>query len=225
MPNGYLEKIPVQLRVNKFEINNASIVSEEFPKAGNHSGYLKIANANISMSPMFNHPNKNDPAYSNTYVEGSIMNAGTIQATIRAPLRKNVYFITGSIKNLDLPKLNPSAENLGKFHIESGILNFLDFHFTATEEKATGEIIGEYHDLLIDRLKEKNGEEKIAKVPTFFLKRLIIPKNKDKSLPVSRRNGKIDYKRDSTRLVTFYFLKALLDGIRASFTLGFLLPQ
>lgn len=223
MPNGYLKQIPLEVRVNTFKLRNASAIYEEFPKIGNQTGYLAIYNVNISMSPMLNHPAKNDPGYSNTYVEGSIMNAGLIKATIHAPLRKNIYFIKGNIKNLDLPKLNPSSENLGRFHIESGILNSLDFHFTATEEKATGEIIGEYHDLVIDRLKK--GEIKVSKVPTFFLKHLIIPKNKDKSLNVKKRTGKIEFDRDPTRLVTFYFLKSLVDGIRASFTLGFLLPK
>lgn len=223
MPNGYLKEIPVEVRVNTFKMNNASVVSEEFPKVGDQAGYLKIDNLNISMSPMLSHPYKSDPRYSDTHVEGSIMNAGLIEASIRAPLREDIYSIKGVIKNLDLPKLNPSAENLGRFHIESGMLNFLEFHFTATEEKATGEIIGEYHDLLIDRLKPKSKE--VAKVPTFFLKHFIIPKNKDKSLDVSKRTGKIDYKRDPTRIVSFYFLKALLHGIRASFELGFLLPK
>jgi hypothetical protein len=166
-----------------------------------------------------------DRVHCDTRVEGSIMNAGNIKATIRAPWSGNIYYIKGEITNLDLAKLNPSAENLGNFHIESGILDNLSFEFTATRKKAQGRIVGEYHNLRIDRLKEKNGEKAVAKIPTFFLKHLIIPKDKDRSLDISKRTGKIDYKRDPTRLVTFYFLKALLDGIRASFQLGFLLPK
>jgi hypothetical protein len=225
MPNGYFKEIPLEVRINSLQLNNAFVISEEFPKKGTQSGMLKMEKLNLSMSPVLNHPDKNDPQYSITSVKGSIMDAGTIEATIRAPLEKNVYFIQGAIKNLDLPKLNASSENLGNFHIESGVLNNLDFHFTATEQKATGKIVGEYHDLVIDRLKDKNGEKKIAKVPTFFLKHAIIPKNKDKSMAVSKRTGEIDYDRDPTRLVTFYLLKALLSGIRSSFDLGFLLPQ
>jgi len=217
--------MPFEVRVNTFKINNAIAVSEEFPKVGTQTGILKIERINLSMSPLLNHPYKSDPDYSNTYVEASIMDAGTIQASIHSPIIRNIYHIKGAIKNLNLTKLNPSAENLGRFHIESGVLNDLDFHFTATEEKASGEIVGEYHDLVIDRLKEKNGIKKVAKVPTFFLKHVIIPKDKDKSISIAKRTGKIDYKRDPTRLVTFYFLKALLSGIRASFELGFLLPQ
>jgi hypothetical protein len=177
------------------------------------------------MSPVINFPHKTDTGYSITYVESSIMNAGTIKASIRAPLREDTYFIKGIIKDLDLPKLNPSSENLGRFRIESGILNKLEFQFIATEEKATGKIVGEYHNLVIDRLKIEDGEKKIAKVPSFFLKHLIIPKNKDESLDIAKRTGKIDFDRDPTRIVTLYFLKALLDGIRASFDLGFVLPK
>lgn len=225
MPNGYLKQVPLEVRLNTFKINNAFVDYEEFPKDGTQSGTLEIARMNISMSPVLNRPRKNDPGYSDTYVSGSIMNSGMIEASIHAPLERNIYTVKGGIKNLDLTKLSSSAENLGKFHIESGLLNNLDFHFIATEEKATGEIVGEYHNLIIDKLKEKKGKKKIAKVPSFLLKHLIIPKNKDKALDVSKRTGKIDYKRDPTRMVTFYLLKSLLSGIRASFKLGFLLPQ
>jgi hypothetical protein len=225
MPNDYFKQLPLDVRINLFQLNNASIVSEEFPKKGTQSGMIKIERLNLSMSPILNNPGKTDPEYSTTSMEGLIMKAGIIQATIRAPLEKNIYFIQGVIKNLDLPKLNASSENLGNFHIESGVLNTLDFQFTATEKKASGKIIGEYHDLVIDRLKDKNGEKEVAKVPTFFLKHVIIPKNKDKSMAVAKRTGDIDYDRDPTRLVTFYLLKALLSGIRSSFDLGFLLPE
>jgi hypothetical protein len=176
MPNGYLNEIPLEVRVNQFRLNNASVITEEFPKTGEQSGILRIEQLNISMSPVLNHPYKNDPVYSDTYVEGSIMNAGAIKASIRAPLRENIYYIKGSIKNLDLPQLNPSSENLGRFHIESGILNTLVFQFTATEEKATGTIVGEYHDLVIDRLKDKNGEKKSCKSSYFLFKKSYYPR-------------------------------------------------
>lgn len=114
-----------------------------------------------------------------------------------------------------------SAENLGKFHIEPGLLNELDFHFTATEKKATGQIIGEYHDLVIDKLTSKQEEKKIAKVPSFFLKYLIIPKNKDKSMDVSRRTGKISYNCDPTRFMSYYFLKGFIRWYKIRFCLGF----
>lgn len=225
MINDYLKKIPYQVRIHTFRLNNSNVLYEEFPKDGTQSGILKIGKMNLTMSPVLNHPYKNDPSYSEMNVKGVLMDAGTIQANIRLLFRGNTSYIKGFIRGLDLSKLNSSAENLGKFHIESGLLNELDFHFTATEKKATGEIIGEYHNLVIDKLTSKRGKKKIAKVPSFFLKHLIIPKNKDKSMNVSRRTGKISYDRDPTRFMSYYFLKALLSGIRSSFALGFLLPK
>lgn len=101
----------------------------------------------------------------------------------------------------------------------------LTFILLQQKKKATGQIIGEYHDLVIDKLTSKQEEKKIAKVPSFFLKYLIIPKNKDKSMDVSRRTGKISYNCDPTCFMSYYFLKALLSGIRSSFALGFFLPK
>ena len=94
----------------------------------------------------------------------------------------------------------------------------------ASNTKETGQIVGVYHDLVIDRLKETKHGLKKAWLPGFALHHIIIPKNKDASLDVKKRTGKIEYDRDPTRIITFYYLKALLDGIRDSFALGFVLP-
>jgi len=221
-----LKKIPIEVRIDRFKLIDASITSEEFPKDGAQTGYIKIAHVNISMSPVLNHPHKTDPSFITANVRGSIMNAGVIHATIRLDMSSGAQQIKGAIENLQLTAMNPSAENLGKFHIQSGVLDRLDFHFTATNTNANGEITGVYHDLVIDRLKlDDDNRKKTAKIASFLLHHLIIPKDKDASIPVEKRTGKIDYQRDPTRLVTFYLLKALLDGIRDSFGLGFLLPK
>jgi hypothetical protein len=160
----------------------------------------------------------------NMNVEGAIMGSGTLHVLVYLPFNpKKDYYINGEIGNLELTNLNSAAENLGNFHIESGMLNKLDFHFSLNEEKANGAVVGEYHHLVVDKLKGKM--KKTAWFPSFMLKHLIIPKNKDKSMDVSNRTGVIDYKCDSTRLFSFNLLKSLLSGIRASFTLGFFLPK
>ena len=70
------------------------------------------------------------------------------------------------------------------------MLNSLIFQFEMGEDRATGKIVGEYHDLVVDKLKAKNGGLKTDKLKSFALKKLIIPRNKDKSLPVSKQTGK-----------------------------------
>ncbi|HYK45246.1 MAG TPA: DUF748 domain-containing protein, partial [Parafilimonas sp.] len=149
----YLKKIPIEVHIHHFKLNDALVESEEFPKEGAQTGSIKMDHINIDISPLVNHPKKNDPAFLTTIVRGSIMNAGSLHATIRLDLSSGAQYIKGTIADLKLPALNPCAENLGKFHIQSGVLNKLDFQFTATNEKASGQIVGVYHDLVIDRLK------------------------------------------------------------------------
>jgi len=223
-PLGYLKLIPFDVFIKHFKLNDATVTSEEFPKEGNESGYIKITGIGISMRPFFN------KAYTghNTLtasVKGNIMSAGAIHANIDLSLLTGTQNIKGAIEELHLTAMNPSAENLGQFHIKSGILNQLNFSFTADNKKASGEITGVYHDLVVEKLKVKDGELKKAAIPSLALKAFIIPKNKDASMPIKRRTGKIDFDRDPTRLVTFFYLKALLDGIRDSFSFGFLLPS
>ncbi|QEC66488.1 DUF748 domain-containing protein [Panacibacter ginsenosidivorans] len=221
----YLKMIPADVYISHFKLTDATVTSEEFPKKGNQTGFIKIAHISISMQPFFNRQDKNNKSVLTASVKGSIMNAGNIHASIDLDLPTGNEDIKGAIEDLHLTALNPSAENLGQFHIESGVLDHLSFNFSANSKKAKGEIIGAYHDLVIDKLKNNGKENKTAWLPTFALHNFIIPKTKDASTPVKKRTGKIDYDRDPTRLVTFFYIKALLDGIRDSFSLGFLLPE
>ncbi|HET6996296.1 MAG TPA: hypothetical protein VFI06_14985, partial [Chitinophagaceae bacterium] len=131
----------------------------------------------------------------------------------------------GEIDNLDLTQLNSSSENLGKIRIKSGLLDFLSFDFVMTNERSTGKIVGAYHQLIIQQLKKHTDKKNVADFASFMLRHLIIPLNKDRSLPEKKRTGNVDYMRDPTRFVSHYFLQSLLMGVKKSFTLGFLLPK
>jgi hypothetical protein len=224
MPVDYLKGLPVPVRVGTVKIEGGSFTYEEFPKEGNKTGVLKIERLSTTVRHLINHPVKADPEYVTVSSSGSLMGSGTVEAVMSMPLRgDNPYKVEGAFHELDVTTLNPSAENLGNIHLESGMLNSLDFSFDMNEEKATGQIVGVYHDLVVDKLRGKD-KKKVDKVKSFFLKTFIIPKNKDKSLRVSKRTGKVDYKRDPQRYFSYYMLHALLVGVKASFSLGFLLP-
>jgi hypothetical protein len=227
LPVDFLRSLPYDIHVNNCTVSNASVVYEEYPAQGDESGILRIQHLNTTLSPLINHPGKNDPDHLNMYVKGSIMGSGTVEGSIYMPLQKNKnYHVKGIIKNLDLPHLNSSAENLGLYHIESGVLNMLAFDFTMNEKKSEGKIVGEYHNLVIQKLEfNKKGEKNIAHLRSFVMRHVIIPKNKDKSLPEKKRTGKVDFTRDPTRFVSNYLLQSLLTGIKSSFTFGFLIPK
>jgi len=47
------------------------------------------------------------------------------------------------------------------------MLNSLAFRFEMNDNKATGQIIGEYHDLVVDKLKENSDDKKVDKLKSL----------------------------------------------------------
>lgn len=227
LPVEFLQKLPFDIRVKTLTLASSTVEYEEYPKSGfGQTGVLKIKNARVAISPLVNHPVPSDPAYIVMNATGSIMGSGSAHGTIMMPMNKNQpYHIRGSIDKLELTTLNSSSENLGKIRIKSGFLDFLFFDFTMTEQRSTGKIVGAYHHLIIQQLKKHTEERNVADFASFMLRHLIIPLNKDRSLPERMRTGLVNYARDPTRFVSYYFLQSLLTGVKKSFTLGFLLPK
>jgi len=227
LPVDIIKSLPVELRIKTCELATSMATYEEYPRSGyGATGVLRIEKLNLRVSPLINHPIASDPAYMTMIVEGSMMGSGTTHGVILMPLQKNKpYYVKGAIEKLELTKLNSSSENLGKIRIKSGFLDFLSFDFAMTEERSTGKIVGAYHHLIIEQLKKHTSERNVADVASFALRHAIIPLNKDASLPERKRTGRVDYQRDPTRLVSYYFLQSLLMGVKKSFTLGFLLPK
>jgi hypothetical protein len=225
MPVEGLKSMPLSLRVRRLKMGMTTFAYEEFPKKGNQTGTLTIYRMTGTLAPLINKPVNGDPAYITMTSEGSLMNSGSVTAITKMPLHKgDPYVVEGAFHELDVTKLNNPAENLGGLHLESGMLNSLAFWFEMNDEKATGHIVGEYHDLIVDKLKGNSDDKKVDKLKSFALKKFIIPKDKDKSLPVSKRTGKVDYKHDKERYFSYYLLHSLLVGVKSSFSLGFLLP-
>jgi len=227
LPVEYLKMMPAEIRVKTCVVAASTVEYEEYPKDGfGTTGILKLERIRINLSPFINRPVAADPDHMTMNVTASIMGSGTAQATVVMPFRKDQpYHITGEIDNLELVKLNSSSENLGKIRIKSGLLDFLSFDFVMTNERSTGKIVGAYHNLVIQQLKKHTDEKNVADFASFMLRHLIIPLNKDKSMPEKKRTGNVNYMRDRTRFVSHYFLQSLLMGVKKSFTLGFLLPK
>jgi hypothetical protein len=216
LPAASLKGMPVSLRIKLVKLGPTLFTYEEFPKEGDKTGVLTIHRLSGSLEPLINKPAKGDPAYLTLRTEGSLMNSGRVEATTKIPLQEgDPYRVEGAFHELDVTKLNNPAENLGHLHLESGMLNRLDFQFSMSAERSTGEVTGRYHELVVQKLGKKG---KVDKLKSFALKHLIIPQNKESA------HGKVDYKRDRERYFSYYLLHSLLVGVKSSFELGFLLP-
>jgi len=225
LPVEMLKTISQDIRVDTIAIEPSTITYEEFPEEGLKSGVIRMENTTASVYNLCNHPGDADSGHITMNAQTSLMGSGLFTQTIYLPLKQGENYSTkGSIKNLDLTRLNSSAENFGLIHIESGILNELAFEFSFNEKNATGILTGDYNNLKVDKLKmDENKKLKKAAIKTMLERAFVIPENKDKNIPLSKRTGKIDANYDPTRFTSFYIMSAILSGIRSSFVLGFLI--
>ena len=227
LPMEYIKKIPFEIRIKNCELGSSTIAYEEYPQQGyGQTGILRFENITANFSPFINRPQASDPDYTIMNVRCDIMGSGLLRGTIKMPARAGKpYHIEGAVEKLELTKLNSSSENLSRLRIKSGHLDYLYFNFLMTNKQSTGKVIGAYHKLVLQQLKKRTGERKVAVFPSLMLRRLIIPLNKDQSMPEKKRTGQVIYARDSTRFILYYFWQSLLTGIKSSFTFGFLLPK
>jgi hypothetical protein len=54
MTAEYLKQIPFDIFINVFDLSNITATSEEFPKEGEKTGYIKITGIHVNMQPFFN---------------------------------------------------------------------------------------------------------------------------------------------------------------------------
>ena len=164
LPIDYLKGLPVNIRIRHLSWGPATFTYEEYPKQGDKTGYLKIERLRGQIQPFFNKPENGDPAYKkNLNAEGSLMGSGTVVTRVEMPMHgADPYKVQGAFRNLDLTSLNPSAVNLGDLRLESGMLNNLAFNFDMNGDKATGKVVGEYHDLVAAKLKGKAGKKEVC---------------------------------------------------------------
>jgi len=130
LPIGSLKSLPMSLRVGSVKLEGGSFTYEEFPKEGDKTGVLRIERLRVGIRHLINRPAAGDPDYVIVTSSGSLMGSGNVEAVMRMPLRKaDPYKVEGAFHELDVTSLNPSAENLGGIHLESGMLNNLTFSF------------------------------------------------------------------------------------------------
>ncbi|HEY0432940.1 MAG TPA: hypothetical protein VGC95_03665, partial [Chitinophagaceae bacterium] len=177
LPVAYLESLPIEIQVSSLRFSATNVSYEEYPRSGyGATGTLEIKDFQGSAEPFVNRQELARSGFMFMKVAGSIMGSGTATCEVMMPFARNgSYIVRGSIRQLDLPKLNASSENLGKIHIKSGVLDLLDFDFRMSNTVSTGSIVGAYHQLIIQPFKKHRDKKNVANMASFMLRHFIIP--------------------------------------------------
>lgn len=206
LPMEWLRAMETGVEIDSLEVKKVEVKYEHFAEEAFKSGVIRFTNLSATIFSLSNRTYENQLKYVTVRAESSINGSGDIQATFLLPLDKGLlYSAEGSIRNMDLSKLNPILENAAFVRINGGQLNKLDFKFQYNNEGSTGTVKLDYEGLKLTSLKKVRSKS-IDQLRTALVN-TAVKNNKTKE-------GTIDFQRDKRRFIFHLWANSVLDGVR-----------
>ena len=122
----------------------------------------------------------------------------------------DAFHLRGNIKSFSATYLNRVLEPAAQMELESGYINYINFHFYGNEEGSKGKVDMDYRDLKL----KKTGEEKHAKLKAIIAN--ILVKDDDKKKVNEKYTGEINFKRKKSSFIFNYWWNSFKTGIISS---------
>jgi hypothetical protein len=212
---------PGKIRIDSIGLLNGNLAftmhAEEANEAGSISvNKIKAKILNVTNDTIY----KTEAGFMEVKADALIMGKGkmTIWSKGRIYDRENTFSLDGTLSGLAVNELNPILEKSVYIYATSGIIDLMNFSFTADNTKAAGEMTMLYNGLDIT-VKNKRTDDTTAlreRFISFLANRKIMDSNPLKD--EKARVGIIDFERDPERLVFHYCFNSVLSGIKSSLT-------
>lgn len=214
LPIAALKKINFGIEFDTIRIIDSKVTYEEFAPDGFDGGKITFENLTATLTNLSNRAYQNKPDHATLVASAKLMGQGLIEATFQLPFKDEPYYAEGKIGKMALNHLNPPLQKLAFIRIESGTLNNLNFKFNYTDRVSNGRLTINYENLKIEGLKKERSAV-INDLKTLLIN-TVVKNNKDKSVPMEKRTGTIEFERDRKRQVFNYWWKSLFSGIKSS---------
>jgi hypothetical protein len=204
------------LHIDSILVNEGSILYTEHAENAEEPGSVFFSNLKATVRNVSNNPRFSAEEKSMTLnVKALLMGKAEILVDLNARLFEpnNTFTLSGTIGRMDLSILNPMFEK-NQFINLSGMVNTLQFGFTADLQKATGTQSFLYNDLKVE-IKNKDGLLR-DKINSWIINITLVNSNPRPGEDL--RIGQIDFKRDPEKFIFSYSLKALMTGIKYTVT-------
>jgi hypothetical protein len=219
LPDSLLRRLPMAILIDSIKILDSQITYEEFPEKADSAGSITFRNLEAKF---YNVSNRNAKALE-LQARAKFMNDGEIQINGTFFNSEKPHFITGSIRNFTLARINPMLKPATGVSIESGQLELMKFSFWYNNQQSDGQLSLNYHDLKLVGLREKKRkrkdgkkEEVVTAVAKTVLINAFIADDLDKNDPLSKRTGTIHFERDQNKFVFNFWWKSLLSGLKSA---------
>jgi hypothetical protein len=239
LPIDALYSIPIGLTIDSLIVNKSFVEYEEFAEEADSSGRVYFDDIYASISKIDN-TDRDRKGKTFMIAEGAFMGQGELRVESVMPWRREEKArVSGSLKNMDMARLNLILEPQVKMRAESGRLNLMTFGFTYNDDQSEGKLELSYNDLKIitfrndeqiekkTRKQKRKGhsedeidEDKIMKDPlkTFVVNTFILQKNIDGEVE-EKRDGTIHFERDKRRSIFNYWAKSMFSGVKSAYNI------
>lgn len=212
---------PGTITIDSIGLLDGDLAFTVHAEEANEAGSISFSKINAKILKVTNDTiYKTEAGYMEVKADALIMGKGkmTIRSKGRIYDRENTFSLNGTLSGLAVNELNPILEKSVYIYATSGIIDLMNFSFTADNRKAAGEMTMLYNGLNIT-VKNKRTDDTTAlkeRLISFIANRKIMDSNPVKN--EKARVGIIDFERDPERLVFHYCFNSVLSGITSSLT-------
>jgi hypothetical protein len=219
LPSHFLHRIPIRLKIDTLVLSDSFVRYEEMPENGDSTGVVFFDKVHATIHNI--HNNKKLKVDARMHTVAKFMGTGDLDAHFTFPYDTlHSYHVAGTLKNMDLIKINKVLGAVAQVKVASGIMRNFKFHFAYNNTSSEGEVELSYDDVKLLSLREnKKNEQSVSRVKTLLLNTFIIRKNLDEEAKDDTRKGIIGFNRDRRKSVFNFWWKSILSGIRSAYSL------
>lgn len=219
-PHQALQKVALDMKLNRLNIKNSSIVYTETDATTQETGLIQFKKTNGYILNVTNDPDaKRKNKFMRAHIATRFMNAAPLTVNFKFDLtdKKGAFNYSGRLGKFDGRVLDKLVRPLALVHVRSADVERLDFNVDANNYSGKGNLQFYYKNLNVQLLKKVEGQKGLQAqglISTIANSLIIEDSNPDKKGVF--RPGPINLKRESTVSFFSFLYKGLLDGLKPS---------
>ena len=219
LPAEALRKLPLEVNLQRLQLENAALVYEEFGPQSSAAGALLLGEIDATIAGITNNAALLAAgAVMRARVRGKLMGDALLTSEINFRLDDPAgsFTASGTLSPFDLRKMNPITEQRAFVHIESGQVNKLSYQLEGDNKLARGQVNFLYEDLRVSLINKNSGDTTgLGVALASLLGNALVLKNSNPSGPGrDPRAGHIYYARDQEKSFFNYWWKSLFSGVK-----------
>lgn len=212
-----LHDAPVYLRIDTIVVTKSFIAYEEIAPGKKEAGRLTFNDISANFTGLTNDSmliSMDRNLYFNARC--NLMDKGKLVASYIFPLKakKMVFECKGFLTEMPMPALNGMLGPSAGIVLNQGVIDTMDFKFSAGEESSKGTMKLIYHDLKLELPDQGNKNAKFKDKISIFVANTFIIKESNPQNDKAPRIADMYYERNKQRFLFHYTWQTIFSGIK-----------